>query len=83
METLVDFLDHLAIRTGDNRLMTKLSEYLKIAEAARIRGVSQNTLRAWAEAGKIPVQRNPANGYRLSDLAKFLKMVERQTNRKR
>ena len=38
--------------------MTYLSEYLKIAEAARLLGVSQNTLRSWAEAGKIPVRRD-------------------------
>jgi excisionase family DNA binding protein len=55
--------------------MTKLSDYVKTAEAAGMLGVSQNTLRAWAEAGKIPVRRNPANGYRLfrrQDLKAFL-----------
>lgn len=60
--------------------MTKLSDFLKTAEAAEILGVSQNTLRAWAKAGKIPVRRNPANGYRLfkrSDLEKFLAKVDR------
>jgi excisionase family DNA binding protein len=60
--------------------MTKLSDYVKTAEAAEILGVSQNTLRAWAKAGKIPVRRNPANGYRLfkrSDLEKFLAKVDR------
>ena len=59
--------------------MTKLSEYILTAEAAGILGVSQNTLRTWAESGKIPVHRNPANGYRLfkrKDLAAFLKRVE-------
>lgn len=58
--------------------MTKLSEYVKTAEAAEILGVSQNTLRNWAEAGKIPMHRNPANGYRLfkrSDLEQLLKQV--------
>ena len=58
--------------------MEKLSEYVKIAEAARVLGISQNTLRAWAEAGKIPMHRNPANGYRLfrrDDLEDFLKQV--------
>jgi excisionase family DNA binding protein len=60
--------------------MTKLSEYVKIAEAARILGVSQNTLRAWAEAGKVPMRRNPANGYRLfrrANLERFLARVAR------
>lgn len=58
--------------------MAKLSEYVKTAEAAEILGVSQNTLRTWASAGKIPVHRNPANGYRLflkADLEKFLRKV--------
>lgn len=56
--------------------MTKLSEYVKTAEAAEILGVAQNTLRKWAERGDIPMHRNPANGYRLfkrSDLDAFLR----------
>ena len=56
--------------------MTKLTEYVKTAEAAEILGVAQNTLRKWAETGAIPMHRNPANGYRLfkrADLDKFLK----------
>jgi excisionase family DNA binding protein len=60
--------------------MTRLNEYVKIAEAATILGVSQNTVRAWAEAGKIPMRRNPANGYRLflrRDLDRFLAKIER------
>jgi excisionase family DNA binding protein len=60
--------------------MTKLSEYVKVAEAAEILGVSQGTVRAWAEAGKIPMHRNPANGYHLfrrADLEKFLKTIAR------
>lgn len=61
--------------------MIKLSEYVKTAEAASILGVSQNTLRSWAEDGKIPMHRNPANGYRLfkrSDLERFLTQIEKQ-----
>ncbi len=64
--------------------MTKLNQYVKIAEAALILGVSQNTLRAWAELGKIPMHRNPANGYRLfrrTDLDKFLKKVASSRSR--
>jgi excisionase family DNA binding protein len=59
--------------------MAKLSDYVKTAEAAEILGVSQNTLRTWASAGKIPVHRNPANGYRLfrkTDLENFLRQIE-------
>ena len=58
--------------------MTKLNEYVKTADAARIVGVSPNTLRLWAETGKLPVRRNPANGYRLfrkKDLEAFLGRV--------
>ena len=60
--------------------MTRLNEYVKTAEAARILGVSQNAIRAWAESGKIPVRRNPANGYRLflrRDLERFLAKLAR------
>jgi len=59
-------------------MKTKLSEYVKVAEAAEILGVSQGTVRVWAEAGKIPMHKNPANGYRLfrrDDLARFLANV--------
>lgn len=62
----------------ENIRMTKLSDYVKTAEAAEILGVAQNTLRKWAERGDIPMHRNPANGYRLfkrSDLEKFLKQT--------
>jgi excisionase family DNA binding protein len=58
--------------------MTKLNEYVKVAEAAQILGISQNTLRVWAEAGKIPMHKNPANGYRLfrrTDLTAFLAKI--------
>ncbi len=70
--------------------MEKLSEYVLTKEAAEILGVSQNTLRTWAEDGRIPMHRNPANGYRLfkhKDLDAFLREVEEsaqtQTKRKR
>lgn len=68
--------------------MTKLTEYVKTAEAAEILGVAQNTLRKWAEDGAIPVRRNPANGYRLftrADLEKFLQEADKPipTSRKK
>lgn len=56
----------------------RLSEYVMVAEAAEILGVSQGTVRTWAAAGKIPMHKNPANGYRLfrrDDLEKFLAKV--------
>ena len=58
--------------------MTKLNDYVKIAEAAEILGVAQNTLRKWSERGDIPMRRNPVNGYRLfkrTDLEKFLQQT--------
>ena len=59
-------------------MKAKLSEYVMVAEAAEILGVSQGTVRTWAEAGKIPMHKNPANGYRLfkrRDLENFLEKV--------
>ena len=61
----------------------KLSEYVKVAEAAEILGVSQGTIRTWAESGKIPMHKNPANGYRLFrriDLETFLRDVAQPVN---
>lgn len=65
--------------------MAKLNEYVKVAEAARILGVSQGTVRAWAGARKIPMHRNPANGYRLfrrADLEAFLRKISKPTKTK-
>ena len=61
-------------------MKTKLSEYVKVAEAAEILGVSQGTLRNWSEAGKIPMHKNPVNGYRLFkrvDLETYLTEVSK------
>ncbi len=64
--------------------MEKLDEYVKIAEAARFLGVAQNTLRAWAASGEIPVRVNPANNYRLfrrEDLERFLERVDQSAQK--
>ncbi len=61
----------------------KLREYVKVAEAAEILGVSQGTVRAWAEAGKIPMHKNPANGYRLfkrRELEDFLAAIDKPSS---
>ena len=63
--------------------MPKLTDYVKTAEAADVLGVSQNTLRKWAADGRIPMHRNPANGYRLfllSDLEAFLHQTATPVN---
>jgi len=60
-------------------MATKLSEYLRISEAAEYLGVSANTLRNWEASGKITVHRNPMNGYRLfkqEELDALLKQVQ-------
>jgi excisionase family DNA binding protein len=63
-----------------DRLLPNLRDYLTIAQAAAVLGVTANTLRAWGAAGKIPSRRNPANGYRLfrrADLDAFLAALDR------
>jgi hypothetical protein len=75
-QVLVEFTE---IPTRSSRLEAQsvktLRDYLKIAKASKFLGVSQNTLRKWADQGQIPVYVNKANGYRLflqKDLEKFL-----------
>ena len=66
--------------------MKKLDEYLKIAVAAQFLGVSVNTLRKWADEGRIPVRVNEANRYRLfvvKDLERFLEKTAKPVSRKR
>jgi DNA-binding transcriptional MerR regulator len=49
-------------------------------KAPKIPLMRQSTLRIWAADGKIPMHKNPANGYRLfrrDDLEKFLKTLAR------
>ena len=64
----------------------KLRDYLKIADAAEFLGISQNTLRKWADEGRIAVRVNPANGYRMfrrEDLERFLKDAAKPTSPKK
>ncbi|MDF1554393.1 MAG: helix-turn-helix domain-containing protein [Deferrisomatales bacterium] len=56
--------------------METFRDYLKVKEAAGFLGVSENTVRNWSRAGKIPTLRHPVNGYRLyrrEDLAALLR----------
>ena len=62
--------------------MTKLDSYLRIKEAAKYLGVSPNTLRNWGRDDKVPMHRNPINGYRLfkiTDLDELLAEISRPT----
>ena len=66
--------------------MTKLHEYIKIAEAAELLGVSQTTLRKWVDEGKITARVNPANKYRLfrrEEMKRFLKKIEQSAQRRK
>jgi putative resolvase len=49
---------------------------LRISQAAKELGVSQETLRRWEAAGKIEVERTP-NGHRRYDLSKLYGLVPR------
>lgn len=63
--------------------MTKLSEYLRISEAAEYLGVSPNSLRNWKNAGKIVAHRHPVNDYRLfkrEELDALLDQVVQQSD---
>jgi len=56
----------------------KLSDYMRVAEAANYLGISPNTLRNWVSAGKIDAVLYPVNDYRLfkrEDLDALLKKV--------
>jgi excisionase family DNA binding protein len=59
--------------------MLRTQGYLRVQEAAKLLGVSPNTVRAWGAAGKIPEYRHPVNNYRLfrrSDLERLIAQVE-------
>jgi MerR family transcriptional regulator, copper efflux regulator len=57
----------------------KISDYLKITEAANFMGVCTNTLRGWERKKKIHSYRNPVSGFRLylkTDLQLLLDKIE-------
>ena len=67
----------VSLKPGSND-MEKLSDFLRISEAAENLGVLPNTLRNWVNAGKIAAVRHPVNDYRLfkrEDLDALLKKV--------
>ncbi len=45
--------------------MLRTQGYVRVKEAAKLLGVSPNTVRAWGAAGKITEHRHPTNRYRL------------------
>jgi MerR family transcriptional regulator, copper efflux regulator len=46
-------------------LPVKLSDFLTVADAAEVLGVSPSTLRHWDRTDKLKCVRHPVNGYRL------------------
>ncbi len=60
--------------------MLRTQGYVRVKEAAKLLGVSVNTVRAWGAAQKIPEYRHPTNNYRLykrTDLEQINAQVER------
>lgn len=64
---------------NEEKLIYKITDYLKIKAAAKFIGVTPNTLRNWEQEKKITVYRNAANNYRLykvEDLEKLLNNIK-------
>ena len=62
--------------------MAKISEYLRVGEAANLLGVSKDSLRRWDRAGKLIARRHPISKYRLylrGDLDAFLRRIDNET----
>jgi len=57
------------------KTISKLRDYLTVAEAAELLGVSASTLRNWDRAGKLKASRHPMNGYRLYESADLLRLL--------
>ncbi len=45
----------------------RLTDYLRVGEAAELLGVSPGTVRNWARNGDLREHRHPVNDYRLFD----------------
>jgi excisionase family DNA binding protein len=58
--------------------MPKREEFMQVTDAAKLLGVSPNTIRNWGRENKLPEYRHPVNNYRLyrrSDLEKLRKAL--------
>ena len=54
-----------------------ISDYLTVAQAAELLGVSGTTLRNWDRQGKLKASRNPMNKYRLYEKEQILAILAR------
>ena len=62
--------------------MRRIQDYVTVARAAELLGVSASTLRNWDRSGKLKAARNPMNGYRLyrrEDIEALLARIQKQT----
>jgi MerR family transcriptional regulator, copper efflux regulator len=65
-------------------LVRNFRDYLTVKEAARLLGVSRDTLRNWDRADKLKPVRHPMNRYRLyrrEDLGSLLQQLTRAGQR--
>ena len=63
--------------------MLRQEGFLRVKEAAKVLGVSPNTIRAWGADGKIPEYRHPVNRYRLykqTELEQVLDKLEQSVS---
>jgi len=63
--------------------MLRQEGFLRVKEAAKVLGVSPNTIRAWGADGKIPEYRHPVNRYRLykqTELEQILDKLEQSVS---
>lgn len=60
--------------------MPTRDDFVRVKQAAQMRGVCPNTVRAWGAEGKIAEYRHPVNNYRLykrKELELLLRRLER------
>jgi excisionase family DNA binding protein len=60
----------------------KISDLLRIKQAAEYIGVPVSTLRDWDRTGKLKAVRHPVNGYRLYQRSELERILE-EVNKKR
>lgn len=63
---------------ADSRHSSSSEQRLAIGDAARIAGVAVETLRRWANEGKVPSQRTPGGQrrFRLADIERLNRTID-------
>tara|TARA_Y100001933_G_C18536207_1_gene371194 strand:- start:31 stop:300 length:270 start_codon:yes stop_codon:yes gene_type:complete len=73
------FTQHATDFAKWGHIMKTMQEFLLVKEVARLLKVSPNTVRAWADSGKLPEHRHPVNNYRLfklKDVERLQSLIE-------